>query len=141
MSLLLTALLLQCPAMTSSPEQKAVEVPIMAYFRYHQTGDPNGLKEGFHPEALLQMVKDGKRVVLTQAEWQKIAADKKAKNGDKKLPEVNCKIESLEIAGEAAVAKLIVEFPTYKYVDYVHLLKLNEGWKIVDKVFQKVENQ
>ncbi len=123
------------------PDRTPVEKPIRAYFRYHQTGDPKGLAEAFHPEALLQWSKDGKRLTLTQADWQKRAAEQLEKSTGKPRPEVRCEIASLEIMGDAAVAKIILDYPTFRFIDYMHLLKLEEGWKIVDKIYHREEGK
>ncbi len=118
-------------------ERAAVEKPLLSYFRYHQQGDPKGLSEAFHPDALLQWAKDGKRLTLTQADWIKRAEDQLAKNAGKPRPVVKCEIASLEIMGDAAVAKVVLDYPTFRFIDYMHLLKLEGGWKIVDKIYHR----
>jgi hypothetical protein len=45
------------------------------------------------------------------------------------------KIESVDINGNAAVAKIVLDYPTVKFVDYMTLLKINGEWKIVNKSF------
>lgn len=124
-----------------TPDRAAVEKPIRAYFRYHQTGDPKGLAEAFHPDALLQWAKDGKRLTLTQADWQKRAAEQLEKGAGKPRPEVRCEIVSLEVLGDAAVAKVILDYPTFRFIDFMHLIKLQEGWKIVDKIYHREEGK
>jgi hypothetical protein len=132
---------LVAPQGAPSPERPAVEVPIQAYFRYHKTGDPKGLVEAFIPEALLQWTKEGARQTLTQEAWRKSAAEKLAKDPNAKRPEVKCVIAWLEVAGEAATAKVILDYPTFRFIDYLHLLKLNGQWKIVDKVYHREEGK
>lgn len=136
-TLLLPTLLLQTPA----PDRSAVEKPIHAYFRYHQTGDPKGLEEAFHAEALLQWAKDGQRQVLTQAEWRKRAEAQQAAGKGKPRPEVRCQIVSLDITGDAAAAKVILDYPTFRFIDHMHLIRLQDGWKVVDKVYHRVEGR
>ncbi len=137
---LLAACLAQAPVPASHPERAAVEMPLKAYFRYHQTGDPKGLAEAFHPEALLQWSKAGKRMTLSQADWQKSAAEKLATSDPKaKRLEVKCEIAWVEISGDVAVAKVILDYPTFRFIDFMHLLKLKEGWKIVDKIYDRKE--
>ena len=41
----------------------------------------------------------------------------------------------IRIAGNAAVAKIILDYPTTRFVDYMSLLKINGEWKIVTKIF------
>jgi hypothetical protein len=45
------------------------------------------------------------------------------------------KIESIDVTGNAAVARIILDYPTVKFVDYMTLLKINGEWKIVNKSF------
>jgi len=137
----ISMLLAQADAPATHPQRAAVEKPIQAYFRYHRTGDPKGLAEAFHPEALLQWSKDGARQVLTQPAWQKSAVDKLAQAEGKARPEVRCEIAWLEITGDAAVAKIILDYPTFRFIDYMHLIRLTEGWKIVDKIYHREEGK
>ena len=44
-------------------------------------------------------------------------------------------IESVDVAGNAAVAKVILDYPNVRFVDYFTLLKINGEWKIVNKSF------
>ena len=131
---------IQAPAPSAHPERPAVEVPLRAYFNYHQTGDPTGLAEAFHPDALLQWAQEGQRRTLGQAAWQRSAADKRAKAGGAPQPNVICEIAWIEVAGDAAVAKVLLDYPTFRFIDYMHLLKLKEGWKIVDKIYHREEH-
>jgi len=45
------------------------------------------------------------------------------------------RIEHDEITGIAGVAKIVVDYPTVTYTDYMSLLKVGDEWKIVNKVF------
>ena len=47
------------------------------------------------------------------------------------------KIESIQVFGLAATAKLTVEYPTFYFHDIMGLLKTKEGWKIVSKIFYR----
>ncbi|MEK7856674.1 MAG: nuclear transport factor 2 family protein, partial [Acidobacteriota bacterium] len=44
-------------------------------------------------------------------------------------------IESIDIAGNAAIARIVLDYPTVKFIDYMTLLKINGEWKIVNKSF------
>lgn len=137
--LLIPALLAQAPLPAAHPQKSEVEKPILAYFRYHQTGDPQGLAEAFHPEALLQWSREGQRQVLTQKDWQATAARKLAEAKGPR-PVVRCEIAWLEVSGDAAVAKILLDYPTFRFVDYMHLIRLKEGWKIVDKIYDRIDH-
>jgi protease I len=49
------------------------------------------------------------------------------------------KIESIQVYGEAASAKLTIEYPTFYFHDIMSLLKTKDGWKIVGKIFYREE--
>lgn len=49
------------------------------------------------------------------------------------------KIESIQVFGNAASAKLTIEYPTFYFHDIMSLLKTSEGWKIVSKIFYREE--
>ena len=44
-------------------------------------------------------------------------------------------VESVDVSGNAAVAKIILDYPTTRFVDYMSLLKVNGKWTIVGKIF------
>jgi hypothetical protein len=44
-------------------------------------------------------------------------------------------IESVDIAGDAAVAKVVLDYPRVRYTDYMSLLKVDGEWKIIHKNF------
>jgi hypothetical protein len=47
------------------------------------------------------------------------------------------KIESIQVFGNAATAKLTIEYPTFYFHDIMSLLKTKDGWKIVSKIFYR----
>ena len=49
------------------------------------------------------------------------------------------KIESIQVFGNAASAKLTIENPTFYFHDIMSLLKTKDGWKIVGKIFYREE--
>ncbi|MFN2412266.1 MAG: nuclear transport factor 2 family protein [Pyrinomonadaceae bacterium] len=50
-------------------------------------------------------------------------------------------MESVEVSGNAARPKIILDYPTVRFVDYMTLLKINGEWKIVSKVFHAEPKQ
>ena len=112
-------------------EEAAVRVPLENYIKGHATGDGEYMKKAFHTEGNLIFVRDGKYSTRSFAEYiagfaGKPAADEK----DRKRS-----IESVDVAGNAAVAKVILDYPNVRFVDYFTLLKINGEWKIVNKSF------
>ena len=112
-------------------EESAVRVPLENYIKGHATGDGEYMKKAFHTEGSLIFVRDGKYSTRSFAEYiagftGKPAADEK----DRKRS-----IESIDVAGNAAVAKVILDYPNIRFVDYFTLLKIGGEWKIVNKSF------
>ena len=44
-------------------------------------------------------------------------------------------IESVDVTGNAAQAKIVLDYPTARLTDYMTLLKIDGQWKIVNKIF------
>ena len=62
----------------------------------------------------------------------------RARNNGVKLDR-KTKIESIQVFGNAASAKLTIENPTFYFHDIMSLLKTKDGWKIVGKIFYREE--
>ena len=43
----------------------------------------------------------------------------------------------MQVFGNAATAKLTIEYPTFYFHDIMGLLKTKDGWKIVSKIFYR----
>ncbi len=51
------------------------------------------------------------------------------------------RIENIQVFGNAASAKLTIEYPTFYFHDIMSLLKTKDGWKIVSKIFYREEKE
>jgi len=49
------------------------------------------------------------------------------------------RIKSIDISGNSASAHIEIEYPTFSFMDYMHLLKFDDEWKIVSKIFYRQE--
>ena len=128
-TLVLLGLTASVPAQTD--EKAAVRVPLENYIKGHETGDGEYMKKAFHTEGNMIFVRDGKYMTRSFAEYikgftGKPAADEK----DRKRS-----IEAIDVVGNAAVAKVILDYPTVKFTDYFTLLKIDGEWKIINKSF------
>ena len=114
-----------------SDEEKAARIPLEHYLQGHATGDGAHHRAAFHPEAKLFFIREGKLTTRTSEEY--IAGAR----GTPAPDEAQRKrwIESVDIAGNAAVAKIILDYPGTRFVDYMSLLKIDGEWKIVNKTF------
>lgn len=114
-----------------NPDEAAARVPLENYLKGHATGNPEFMKKAFHTEGKLIFIRDGKFSTRTFEEY--IAG----MNGKPAADEANRKryIESVDVAGNAAVGKIILDYPTVRFVDFMTLLKIDGEWKIVNKSF------
>ena len=113
-------------------EKTAARVPLENYLKGHATGNPEFMRKAFHTEGKLIFIREGKYTTRTFEEY--IAG---MKDGKPAADEAQRKrwIESDEVAGNAGVGKIILDYPQGKFVDYMTLLKIDGEWKIVNKTF------
>jgi hypothetical protein len=43
--------------------------------------------------------------------------------------------EIIDVSGSAAIARVVLDYPTVKFTDYMTLLKIDGEWKIINKTF------
>ncbi|MBL8122626.1 MAG: nuclear transport factor 2 family protein [Blastocatellia bacterium] len=121
-------------ASAQETEKAAVRVPLENYIKAHATGDPEYARKAFHTEGNMIWIREGKYSMesfdsfIKRAFTGKPAADEEQRKNGRK-------IEAIDVNGNAAVAKIILDYPTVKFVDYMTLLKINGEWKIVNKSF------
>lgn len=112
-------------------EKAAARIPLENYLKGHATGNPEFMKKAFHAEGKLIFMRDGKYTTRTFEEYiggmsGKPAADENARKRW---------IESIDISGNSGVGKIILDYPTGRFTDYMTLLKIDGEWKIVNKSF------
>lgn len=112
-------------------ERDAVKIPLENYLKGHATGDPEFFRKAFHTEGNLIFIRDGKYTTRSFAEYIAGASGKPAPDEDKRRRS----IESIDISGNAATAKIVLDYPTVKFTDYMTLLKIDGEWKIINKSF------
>lgn len=121
----------QTPRPAAHPEEPAVRAALEHYLAGHATGDPNEHRQAFHDEARLMWIREG--AVATRSDDEYIAGS----SGKPAADEAQRKrwIQSIDITGTAASAKIVLDYPNAVLTDYMQLLKTPQGWKIVHKIF------
>jgi hypothetical protein len=119
------------PASAQNAEDAAVRQAIEHYFRGHATGQGEHFRKVFHPDAKLFAVREGKYWQLTSEEYIARAPGKPAADEAQRKRSV----ESVDISGNAAIAKVVLDYPQVKFTDYMSLLKIDGQWMIVNKTF------
>ena len=115
----------------SAQEKDAVRLPLENYLQGHASGNGEFHQKAFYPEARLLFVRDGKLAQRTSAEYIKGASGKPADDEAKRKRS----IELIDVQGNAAIGKIILDYPSTYFVDYFALLKVGGEWKIVNKSF------
>lgn len=113
------------------PEREAVRIPLDSYLKAHATGSGEYHKKAFHTDGNLIFIRDGKYTTRSFADYIAGSPGKPAADEDRRKRW----IESIDIAGNAATAKIILDYPNARLTDYMSLLKIKGEWKIVNKIF------
>ncbi len=125
------ALLAWLPARAQNAEEAAVRQAIEHYFRGHATGQGEHFRKVFHPDAKLFAVRDGKYWQLTSEEYiTRVPGKPPADEAQRKRS-----IESVDISGNAAIVKVVLDYPQTRFVDYMSMLKIDGEWRIINKTF------
>lgn len=121
-------------AQTTDAETAAARIPLENYLRAHATGDARNLGKSFFAEAKIQGIKpdDGKLISFRFEDYVKTFPGKPAADE----AERKRRIEGVEITRNAAVAKIVFDYPKMRITDYLLLLKIEGEWKIVNKIAQ-----
>jgi hypothetical protein len=115
-----------------SREEAGVRTALNHYIQGHATGDGSQFAKAFHADARLFWIgSDGQLMQRTAADYIKGASGKAAADEAQRKRT----IESISITGNAAVAKVVLDYPTVKFTDYMSMLKVGTEWKIVNKTY------
>jgi len=118
-----------------SADRAAVEDTLRHYFRSGDENAASALEIAFHPTLGMYWVgKDGSAQELERHAWAE-----RLRAATTRQPATLRRIVSVEVTGDAAVARLHSEFPTHQFDDLVSLLRIDGRWRIVLKVFHRRE--
>lgn len=118
-------------ASAQETETDAAKIPLNNYLQAQATGNGELIRKAFFKDARIMAFRDGKLTNLSVEEFAARFTGKSAEDEAKRKRS----IESLEISGSAGIAKIVLDYPTVKFVDYMSLLKIDGEWKIVNKSF------
>ena len=117
----------------------ADEAAIRQTIQYHFDGGRNRdsltLRKAFHPDARMLFAREGKLVVVPIGEYITRVGSEKAAPGA--VDSTERKVVSVDVEGDAAVAKLELRRPEVVLTDYMSLLKVDGRWLIVNKIFSR----
>ena len=113
----------------------AIEAVLQTYFDGLHEGDTDKLASAFHPCSHLYWDKDGVVQDLPREQWFEMVKSRGSAKS-KGLARED-RILMLDQSGpETALAKVACQIPPRYFTDYLVLLKTQQGWKIVSKVFR-----
>lgn len=113
---------------------EAARVPLEAYILGHRTGEASHMDRAFHPTARMTYMSDTGLVTVPITDYIGGMRSRGPRAQPDTFPR---RIASLDVAGTAAVARIEMTFPTVTFVDYMTLLKFQDGWRIVNKTFHR----
>ena len=129
--LLLAALTIAAPALAQEKDEAGARAAVNHYLAGHATGSPDEFRAAFHPKAMLYWNRDGAFAERTSADYIAGASGKPADDEAQRRRS----IESLDVTGNAAMAKVVLDYPSVRFTDYLSLVKADGEWRIVNKIF------
>lgn len=130
-ALRISAVTVTAPEFQAPTPEDEVRAALQHYLMAHATGDGEHHKQVFHPEARLFWVRDGQFSQRTSAEYIGSSSGRPAADEAQRRRW----IESVDVTGDAAVAKIILDYPNARFTDYMSMLKVDGQWRIVNKTF------
>lgn len=118
-------------AQTKEQDTEAIKIVCNYYLDGGTNGDSIMFSKAFSPGGQMQYMRNDTLVVVSLKDFMA-----RMPNSGKKVDR-SAKIETVEVYGNAAVAKLTIEYPTFFFHDIMSLLRTKEGWKIVGKIFYR----
>jgi hypothetical protein len=116
-------------------DEAAIRQTVQYYFDGGKNRDSLTLRKAFHPEARMLFARDGKLVVIPIGEYITRVGSERPKPGE--VDSTERKVASVDVVGDAAVAKIELKRPDAVITDYMSLLKVDGRWLIVNKIFTR----
>jgi hypothetical protein len=127
----------QAPAPAPASDDAGVRAALTHYLQGHATGDAAHMRKAFLPTAHIEGLRDGKFVSMTLEEYcsrfpGKPAADEATRRRT---------IDTVDITGTAAMARVTLIHGQTTLRDYFVLLKVDGEWRIANKTFSPAPAQ
>ena len=127
----LLAVLLTTQIIAQDSEEAAVRQTLNYYMEGGTLGQFDILKKAFHETATMKYLREGYQEVNALEFFGSRMSGKKSDR--------QCRITYLDISGPAAHARVELEYADFMFIDYMNLLKIDGEWKIVNKIFDRVD--
>jgi len=104
----------------------------------HIDQNVEAIRKGFHPAFTMFACKDGEISKTSIDEWISSIEEGKKKNPNRPKVDTKCQFVSVEVSGNAAVARLeMYRDGKHVFTDFMSLYKFEDGWKIVAKIYYR----
>jgi protease I len=120
-------------------DEAAIRQTVQYYFDGGKNRDSLTLRKAFHPDARMLFARDGKLVVVPIGEY--ITRVGSERRDPAAVDSTERKVVSVDVEGDAAVAKLELKRPEAVLTDYMSLLKVDGRWLIVNKIFTREQRR
>jgi Putative lumazine-binding len=117
-----------------SAQTNTEETAIRTCLEHYMSGDGNRMEIAFHPSATM------KYIDVTTGEFKDVPIAEFIARVKANTAKQDRKIEivSINIEGSAASGKIKIETDKAIMYDYMNMLKINGEWKIVSKIFSRL---
>jgi len=119
-------------------DRAAIETIVKAAYvdGVHAKGDPSLMRQGFHPDFRMLVLRGGVMTQVTLEEWiARLEMSERERKAPR--PAIRHEFTSVDVTGDAAVARVeIYRDGTHAFTDYLSLYRFPDGWRIVSKIFQ-----
>ena len=117
-------------------DAEAIRSVIMSAYIHglQSNGSREDIRAGFHPDFVMKVLGEGSISNVTIEEWiGRLPPEGQAPNRT-----ITADIPTVDIAGDAAVARVLVMYDgEHVFTDYMSLYRFPEGWRIVAKIFNR----
>ena len=128
--------LLACLTFSANAQQtsdlndiEAVTKPLMSYLTGHIKGDKVLLGQALHSEGKLSYLGSGEYRKIEFSDYLSRMKLRDPNDGVSRIPY----IKHIDVTGNMAVGKLVLDYSSRLFTDYMTLLKIAGEWKIVNK--------
>ena len=128
-SLLLLITLSPASAQTDHSEIMKIAETVSFYLDGGTNGDSVTFSKAFLPQGQMLYMRNDSVQLVTLKDFMARTRNTGVRQNRK------TRIDNIQVFGNAAQAKLTVEYETFYFHDMMSLLKTRDGWKIVSKIF------
>ena len=122
------------PAAALSSDEEEVRGALQHYLNGHATGSADEFRAAMYPQGTMNFIRDGKFTQMSLADYIARAAAGSGKPAADEAKRQR-RIEMVDVTGNAAIGKIVLENPDATITDYMELLKIDGKWQIVAKSF------